>query len=129
MKVEITIPGRPITKKNSQVVVQAKTKEGKTYHRPIPSRQYQNYETECLWRLKTYRGPTFDGPVRVTCRYWLPNRRGWPDLMGLYQATADILEKARIIKNDRDIVSMDGSKIMGVDSENPRVEIVIKEVE
>lgn len=51
MQIEITLPGRPITKKNSQVVVKARTREGKTYHRPISSQAYQAYEEECLWRL------------------------------------------------------------------------------
>lgn len=58
----------------------------------------------------------------------MPNRRSWPDLMGLLQATCDILESAGIIKNDRNVVSLDGSRIMGVDKKNPRAEIEIKEV-
>jgi len=56
----------------------------------------------------------------------MPSYQSWPDLMGLYQATADILQKAGIIKNDRDIVSFDGSRIAGIDSGNPRVEIEIE---
>ena len=123
MKAEITIPGRPMTKKNHQQILRNK-RTGKPF--VVQSESYQNYETACLWHLKTYRGPKFTGPVRVTCRYWMPNRRSWPDLPGLYQATADILEKAGIIANDRNIVSMDGSEIMGVDRENPRVEIEIE---
>lgn len=146
MKVDITIPGRPTTKKNSQNALPFKitfAKPGsktrlrcptcgtklRTLFRLLQSDAYQNYETACLWHLKTYRGPKFTGPVRVTCRYWMPNRRSWPDLPGLYQATADILEKAGIIDNDRNIVSMDGSEIMGVDRENPRVEIEIEEAD
>ena len=126
MKVEITIPGRPTTKKNSQQILRNK-RTGKPF--VVQSEAYQNYETACLWHLKTYRGPKFTGPVRVTCRYWMPNRRSWPDLPGLYQATADILEKAGIIANDRNIISMDGSEIVGVDRENPRVEIEIEEAD
>lgn len=127
MQTEITIPGRPITKKNSQQI---------TYNRHtgkrglIQSQQYRDYETECLWILKSYRGPRFkDSKLHVRCQYYMPNRRSWPDLMGLYQATADIIEKAGIIDNDRNIVSMDGSRIMGIDKENPRVEIFIEEME
>ena len=123
MKVEITIPGRPMTKKNHQQILRNK-RTGKPF--VVQSEAYQNYETACLWHLKTYRGPKFTGPVRVACRYWMPNRRSWPDLPGLYQATADILEKAGIIANDRNIVSMDGSEIVGIDRERPRVEIEIE---
>jgi Holliday junction resolvase RusA-like endonuclease len=58
----------------------------------------------------------------------MPDRRR-PDLLGLLQATADILEKAQIIDNDRNVVSFDGSRIMGVDKRNPRVEIEIESCE
>ena len=63
----------------------------------------------------------------MKCLYWMPDRRSSPDLLGLLQATADILEKAQIIDNDRNVVSFDGSEIVGIDRENPRVEIEIEE--
>ena len=117
----ITLPGRPITKKNSQVI----TKAG----RIIPSKQYREYEEECLWRLKSYRGPKFGGKkVWLKCEYYMPNRRSWPDLIGLLQATQDILEKAGIYDDDKQVVSLDGSRIAGVDKESPRAEIRIEEV-
>ena len=50
-----------------------------------------------------------------------------PDLLNLLQASADIVEKAGVIENDRNIVSFDGSRIVGKDKENPRVEIYIEE--
>jgi len=124
MIAEITIPGRPYTKKNSQQI--CRRTNGAYFIKQ--SDTYERYETEVLWHLKTYRGPKFDGPVRVTCVYWMPSRQSWPDLMGLYQATADILERAGIIENDRDIICMNGSRIAGVDAENPRVEIEIEEL-
>lgn len=36
----------------------------------------------------------FDKPIHVCCWYWLPDRWWWPDLIGLLQATSDILETA-----------------------------------
>ena len=120
----IILPGRPITKKNSQqIVMNRRTKRRQV----IQSEYYRAYEETCLWHLKKYR-VKHTGPVWVTARYWMPNRRSWPDLMGLLQATADILEAAGIIENDRGIVSLDGSEIVGVDKENPRAEIEIREV-
>lgn len=123
MIAEITIPGRAYTKKNSQKICR---NPATGVYFITQSDRYQRYEEECLWRLKSYRGPKFTSNVRVTCVYWMPSYQSWPDLMGLYQATADILQKAGIIKNDRDIVSMDGSRIAGIDSGNPRVEIEIE---
>ena len=55
----------------------------------------------------------------------MPDKR-IPDLLNLLQATADILEKARVIDNDKDIVSFDGSMIMWIDKANPRTEITIE---
>jgi Holliday junction resolvase RusA-like endonuclease len=126
MEVEITLTGRPTTKKNSQkIIVNPAT------GRPmvIPSRQYRLYEETCLWQLKTYRGPKFeDKLVNLKAVYYMPDKRSWPDLTGLLQATCDILERAEVIDNDRNFYSFDGSHVAGVDKHNPRVEITLTEV-
>ena len=122
----IIIPGRPKTKKNSQMIVTAKSKTGKTCYRLLQSQSYRDYEAAALRHLSTYSGPRYIGiPVEVVCYYYLPNRQGWPDLMGLYQATADILEAAGIINNDRNIITMGDTRIAGIDPTNPRTEIMI----
>ena len=122
----LTLPGRPITKKNSQRIL-TNHKTGKPF--VDQSEAYKRYEEECLWRLLSFRAPRYSGKLMMTARYWMPDRRSWPDLFGLLQSTADILQKAKIIENDRDIVRLDGSEIVGVDKENPRVEIEITEME
>ena len=118
----IKIPGRPVPKKNNMV---ARCVNGK----PLltQSKAYRDYEKAALLSLADYQGPRFSGPVQVRASYWLADNRR-PDLNNLMAATADILEKAGILKNDRDIVSWDGSRIMGV-SHNPRVEIIITSVD
>lgn len=122
-QIHITLPGRPATKKNSMTVVNA---GGRRI--PIQGKAFKEYEKACLVYLKTYKGDRFTGePIHMCARYYMPNRRSWPDLVGLLQATCDILEKAGIINNDRDIVSFDGSMIAGVDEVNPRTEITLTE--
>lgn len=64
----------------------------------------------------------------MTARYYMPNRKGWPDLFGLVQATADILESAGIIEDDGYIAETDGSMIAGIDKENPRAIVEIHEI-
>lgn len=116
------IRGRPITKKNHQrIVVNRRT--GKPM--VIPSKPYKEYEQAALWQLKTQRIPTITEAVNVCARYWMPDRRSRPDLLGLKQATADILEAAGIVENDRLIAGWDGSRIMGIDRDNPRAEIIV----
>jgi Holliday junction resolvase RusA-like endonuclease len=119
---KLVIPGRPATKKNSSRIV----KFGKRTSL-IPSEAFEKYQVEALWHLKKYK-QKFEGPVQVCCLYWLPNKQWWPDLIGLLQATSDILEKAGIIENDKFIANYDGSRIVGLDKVNPRVEIFIEAV-
>ncbi|HHV62353.1 MAG TPA: RusA family crossover junction endodeoxyribonuclease [Firmicutes bacterium] len=125
MKAKIVLPGRPITKKNNQKII-----NNRHTARPqiIQSDRYRAYEEDCLKHLLTYRGPRFTGPIKLTARYWMPNKRSWPDLVGLIQATQDILQKAKIISDDKYVVSLDGSHIAGIDNGNPRTEIEIEDV-
>jgi hypothetical protein len=51
----------------------------------------------------------FSGPVAVTVHYWLKNNQR-PDLNNLMAATADILEKAGVIRNDRGRLPHYGNK-------------------
>ncbi len=117
---EIILKGRPITKKNSQI---------RTKHGPIiQSKRYREYEKDCLWQLKGQNFKEFeDKPVHMKVLYYMPSRRSWPDMVGLMQATADILEKAGVYDNDRQIKSWDGTRIMGIDKHNPRADIIIRE--
>lgn len=118
----LVIPGRPATKKNSNRIV----KFGKRTA-ILPSEAFERYQDEALWHLKEYKHK-FECPVHVCCHYWLPDRRWWPDLIGLLQATSDILETAGILENDRLIDNYDGSRIVGLDKVNPRVEIEIRAI-
>lgn len=118
------IPGRPYTKKNSGRYV------GKG--RFLPSKAYSEYERAVVpimrkwakeWRLEK----PIDYPIEVTAVYTMLNRVGWPDLVGLLQATGDLLEAAGIIENDRLIVSWGNSHIHDVSKENAGVGICIRE--
>ncbi len=117
--IDITLKGRPATKKNSGRIV---FKNGKRII--IPSEAYENYEDACLWQLAGKK-LHISGIVVVECKYYLPNKRSWPDLIGLLQATSDILAKAKVIDNDKWICSYGESCIAGIDKENPRAEIRI----
>ena len=122
METRLIIPGQPATKKNSQV---ARCVNGKPV--VLQSKAYRAYEKMALKSLLACPRVEFSGPVAVTVNYWLKDNRR-PDLNNLMAATADILEKAGVILNDREIVSWDGSRIVGV-SPDPRVEITIRAVD
>ena len=119
-----TIPGTPITKKNSMRMV-TNHKTGKLF--PIPSKAYQAYMEQAYKFLQPIPLNPIDQPVRVTCTYYMPTKRP-VDLVNLMEATHDILVKFGILKDDnsRIIVSVDGSRVL-YDKEDPRAEIAIVE--
>lgn len=120
------IKGRPITKKNSS----RWAGRGKL----LPSASYKAYAEAAVWQLKEQMrrqdlDPSGREPIpyalAVTCHYWMPSQQSWPDLVGLLQATSDILQEAGIIKDDGLIVDYGTSRIEGIDKGNPRVWISI----
>ena len=117
------ITGRPITKKNSGRYVG--TRGGRS--RLLPSKQFEAYEEAALWQLRCQARPDIPlaCPVNLRVEYYMPNRKGWPDLMGLIQATADILQDAEILADDGYIARLTGCQIAGIDKVNPRAEIIV----
>ena len=117
--IDITLKGRPAAKKNSGRII---SRNGKPII--IPSEAYKNYEDACMWQLAGKK-LHISGIIVVECKYYLPNKRSWPDLIGLLQATSDILTKAKVIDDDKWICSYGNSCIAGIDKDNPRAEIRI----
>lgn len=117
--IKITFKGRPITKKNHGQLIR---RNGKPCM--IPSKAYREYEESCLWQL-TGKKINMPGVVIVECMYYMPDKKSFPDLIGLLQATSDILTKARVIDDDKWICSYGNSRIAGYDKTNPRAEIRI----
>ena len=115
-KISVELIGQPITKKNSMRIMRGKLKQ---------SEAYCNYEEDCLNQTLARRTP-LEGKLHVTCLYYMKTAFE-PDLLNLMAATHDILEKANFYVNDKQIKSVDGSRIMGKDDSNPRVEITIEQ--
>lgn len=123
--IHYTIPGAPITKKNSQRMVRNAT-TGKMF--PIPSKQYVDFEAAASYFLQPKPAAPIDSACRVTCVYYMPTRRRC-DLTNLMEATHDILVKHGILADDNYTVvtSVDGSRVY-YDKANPRTEITIEEL-
>ena len=115
-KISVELIGQPITKKNSMRIMRGRLKQ---------SEAYCNYEEDCLNQTLARRTP-LEGKLHVTCLYYMKTAFE-PDLLNLMAATHDILEKANFYVNDKQIKSVDGSRIMGKDDNNPRVEITIEQ--
>lgn len=143
---EITIYGRPATKKNhgQNVAFYGRTPLVSMHPGAMvparsvritcrPSEPFLLYQEDAAWQIKRQMRAQkpFGADSRMNLRaiYWMPNRRSWPDLNGLLQATCDILQAAQVVENDQTFASFNGSEIAGIDKENPRVEIMITERE
>lgn len=115
-----TIPLAPITKKNSQRIVNV-------HGRPIiiQSKRYLDYEKDCGMFIGKFKNLNIDYPVNLKLVYYMPTKRR-VDLSNLQAATCDILVKYKVIKDDNAniVSSMDGSKVL-YDKAIPRTEITI----
>jgi len=143
MEYKFTIKERPIPKKNNPIVRVIPRRGAKRCHycnnwtktRYIVSQpaEYRKYEAnsvmEVINQKNKMRLRMITEEVHCQVLYWLKDWRGKPDLINLEEATADILQRATVIKDDNQIKNWDGSRIMGVDKENPRVEITLKTLE
>ena len=118
--IKLVLCGRPYTKKNTQTIDTRGS-------RPIvlPSKNFERYQNDCLKQITGAHRKNVDFNVLVEVAYYMRDRSGWPDLVGLMQATADILEKAGVLKNDKFISSWGRTRIAGLDKQNPRAEIFI----
>lgn len=122
--IKFTIPVAPVSKKNSQRIVN-NPKTGRPFI--MPSAKYKQYEKDCAAFLPRMDEP-ISRPVNVACVFYMPTRRRC-DLVNLQEAVLDIMVHYGILEDDNSniVVSMDGSRV-GYDKENPRTEVVITEI-
>lgn len=130
--ISFTLLGKPITKKNHPMVIH---NSNRVY--VISSNAFKKYQKECRKQIDEIKGQVITSNVKLTARYYLPTKRR-PDLINLLQATCDIISSQKkkgviiwegILADDKQIVGFGDSKIVGVDREEPRVEVKIEVVE
>jgi len=139
--IKFIINGNPISSKNS--IRSGITKNGRNYtyvkkdvkdyrDNALLQLQAQSRGARFVWAELTKEGKiehkTLNKPIATTVQisfifYCKDNRKR--DLCNLIQCPADLLQQAGIILNDYLIISLDGSRIMPPDKDNPRTEITI----
>ena len=95
---------------------------GKGNRKPmiIKSKDAMDYEQMFLLAIPKKMCVGYDGPVSVKVRVWYQSRRNDLSIELLY----DLLQKAGVILNDRQIVHQESFK--DLDKENPRVHFTVK---
>lgn len=119
--ISLVIRGKPTSKKTSARQVFAK---GRMI--PIPSKDYVTYErSACLQLAVQYKAPPIEDMCRVTAFFYRDNRTDVDNLIG---GLLDILQKAGVIKNDRQVWGLEATKSGKCDGD-PRVEVLIEPYE
>lgn len=122
---DFLVSGDLATKKNSPRIVRNR-RTGKPFL--LPSKAATTWQTKAAWWLKSqWQGlPPIDFGVHVRALFY--RQRNVGDLCNYIAITADALEEAQVLQNDRLILSWDGSRL-GLDREVPRVRIELLEYE
>ena len=116
---ELTIEGRPVPKGRPRVT------NSHTY--TPPETVQQENRTLAEWVAK-HGNPEIEGDVELVCQFFYPDKRT-ADLDNLIKLVADSLGgggEGYKPFNDRQVKKLHG--YIGFDEENPRTEIVVREV-
>lgn len=115
--VTLVIRGLPASKKTGARIVMAK---GRAI--PIPAKKYVAYERAALLQVAAqYHGETITQPCQVTVCFHRDNRTDVDNLVG---GLFDILQKAKVIKNDGLVYQVTATKSGACDGD-PRAEVCI----
>ncbi len=146
-RISFTVAGPPRTKKTSNRIVQIKGKNGaRGFTKILPSEAYEDWFKAAMLQAPAIRrallnaGATLPltGLLNVRAMFYRERLSG--DATGFYQGLADWLQEPRqskgrtvrqgagIIRDDAQIVSWDGSRLLK-DAACPRVEVRIEVVE
>ena len=102
------ITSRPISKKNSKQIFTNK-RTGKSFI--SSSSSYKQFEKDALWELKSYK-QKHTGPVHAEYTFKMKGKLTL-DLDNAIASINDVLQKAGIIDDDKNIVSLSAVKHQG----------------
>lgn len=124
INIRFTVPIAPVTKKNSQRII-----NNPRTNRPmiLPSKKYKEY-SEAAGYFIPFCGAPIDKAVNVRCLFYMPTRRR-VDLTNLLEAIDDVMVERGLLADDNSkiIYSHDGSRVL-YDKDNPRTAVEITEV-
>jgi Holliday junction resolvase RusA-like endonuclease len=120
-----TIPGRVAIKKNS---LQRKYSFAKKRTVTIASDRFLTWAVAAAAHLNRLQGwrSTITGPLEATYRFYFPDHQHEPDVSNCIEGPQDLLAKAGVIENDKQIMRVIAEKFFG---QEPRTEIELRRYE
>ena len=95
----------------------------------IPSKQYREFEKECLLLIPSKYRKKIDYPLNIKAIFYRDSKRK-VDLTNLLEALDDMLVKAKVIADDnRDVVASHNGSLVLYDKQKPRIEVEITKIE
>ena len=121
MVVELIILGNIPSKKNQRRLM---VRGGRMIN--IPSKNYMQWHEEAWWQIKKRKIQPMEGRLSIEVKIWYKDNRR-KDADNAYTSISDLLCDAGVIPDDNWQTLSDIHIVsMGVDKENPRAEIKIK---
>lgn len=115
--VRMTLPGRPIVKKNTKRAFGSGRSKRFVY-----SPRYLEWAENALKHLsRDVSIALLDRPMEARFRFYFVNRHAEPDVSNLVEGPQDILKQAHIISDDKLIYRVVAEKFFG--AEEPRTEV------
>lgn len=111
---QLIITGRPISKKNSKRII------GGRSPRLMSSDAYIRFEENALSQIESKR--CLKGKLDISYVFYMKGKLD-SDLDNMIAGINDILEKAEVIENDKNIVSMSAIKMHGANDWKTEIEI------
>ena len=92
----------------------------------LPSKQHKEWHDEMYYTALSQTKERRIEKCTVTMLLWAPDKRAG-DLSNKFESVADLLVDCEILVDDNwYVLSENNNRFMGVDKENPRVEILIE---
>lgn len=121
---KIVVKGRIPSKKNEKISM---VRNGKLFI--MPSKRFKEWHEQAVWDLKIQNIELIENVERVEIVLYAPDKRR-SDLTNKAESLMDLLVDVKILEDDNWFIVGDiHLKFGGVDRENPRAEIFIKEKE
>lgn len=119
--ITFVITGAPRTKKTSNRIVRC----GR-FSKILPSEAFLEWQKSAATSLLDAKMVhSFPISEPLNCRALFFRERSVGDACGFYQGLADLLQHHGIVKNDSQLRSWDGSRLL-VDRQNPRVIVTLE---